>query len=107
VSKARQLTGGPNSRTAQPGKSLYGALVSGGEADLFLTYCTNAAEARREYPDQHIVNLPEALAVGADYGLTVMKDASPNALRFALFILGTEGQALLAKHGFKGVGLPR
>jgi ABC-type molybdate transport system substrate-binding protein len=51
--------------------------------------------------------LPDSLGVGADYGLTVMKDAPPDALRFALFILGTDGQALLAKHGFKGVGLPR
>jgi molybdenum ABC transporter molybdate-binding protein len=105
--KARQLTGGPTSRTASKGKSLYGELVSSGEADLFLTYCTNAAEAQREYPTQSTVALPDSLGVGADYGLTVMKDASPDALRFALFILGTDGQALLAKHGFKGVGLPR
>jgi len=48
---------------------------------------------RREgKPGQQIVALPDALGVGADYGLTVMNQASPAAYRFALFILSTEGQ---------------
>jgi molybdate transport system substrate-binding protein len=44
--KALQLTGGPNSPTAPPGRALYGMLVAEGKADLFLTYCTNARWGR-------------------------------------------------------------
>lgn len=29
-----------------------------------------------------------------------MKDATPDAARFAAYILSTDGQAVLAKHGF-------
>jgi ABC-type molybdate transport system substrate-binding protein len=44
--------------------------------------------------------VPDALAVGADYGLTVMSGARPQAASFAAFILGASGQAILAEHGF-------
>ena len=40
------------------------------------------------------------LAVGADYGLTVVTGASPAAYRFTMFILSSDGQRILAKHGF-------
>src|SRR5215813_13716028 len=68
--KALQLTGGRTSPQAPAGRSLYGMLMADGKADIFLTYCTGATAARREYPGQQIVQLPDALAVGADYGLT-------------------------------------
>jgi molybdate transport system substrate-binding protein len=51
--------------------------------------------------------LPDALAVGADYGLTVMNGGSAPAYKFALFILSLEGQRTLAKHGFASPGLPQ
>ena len=76
-----------------------------GRADIFLTYRTNAAAAQRENPALEIVPLPDPLAVGADYGLTVMNDAPAAAYRFALFILSTEGQRILAAHGFAAPGL--
>jgi ABC-type molybdate transport system substrate-binding protein len=63
--------------------------------------------ARHEHPDQQIVALPEALAVGADYGMTVMTGASQNAYQFAMFILSAAGQRILAKHGFSAPGLPQ
>jgi ABC-type molybdate transport system substrate-binding protein len=44
--------------------------------------------------------LPDALAVGADYGLTVMTTASPAAYRFAMFILSLQGQRVLENYGF-------
>src|SRR5262249_40883760 len=68
--KALTLTGGPNSPAPPPGKSLYGILVAEGKADLFLTYCTGAIAAIKENPAQQMVQLPDNLAVGADYGLT-------------------------------------
>ena len=98
--KALQLTGGPNSPKPSPGRSLYGEIVARGDADLFLTYCTNAQAAAREVPGAAVVALPEPLAVGADYGLAVMAGASEPAYRFALFVLSDEGQAILARHGF-------
>jgi ABC-type molybdate transport system substrate-binding protein len=105
--KALQLTGGPTSVTAPVGRSLYGMLVSQGRADIFLTYCTNAMEAVKENPGQQIIALPDNLAVGADYGLTVTNTASPAAYRFALFILSGDAQRILANHGFAAPGVPR
>jgi molybdate transport system substrate-binding protein len=47
-----------------------------------------------------MVQLPETLAVGAGYGLAVMSGVSPNAWRFAMYILSADGQNALARHGF-------
>ena len=99
--KALQLTGAP----APQGRSVYGELIAQGAADIFLTYCTNAQAAQRESPRQQIVALPDALSVGADYGLSVVNDASAAAHKLALFILSVEGQRTLAKHGFVAPGL--
>jgi molybdate transport system substrate-binding protein len=98
--KAQQLTGGPSSAAGPAGRSVYGWHVAEGRADIFLTYCTNAQTAQRENAGQQIVMLPEPLAVGADYGMTVMNDSPAAAYRFALFILSSKGQQILAKHGF-------
>jgi molybdenum ABC transporter molybdate-binding protein len=104
--KALQLTGAPSSVTAPAGRNLYGMLISQGRADIFLTYCTNALAAVRENPGQRLIALPEPLAVGGDYGLTVMTTASLAAYRFAMFILSNDGQRILANHGFTAPGLP-
>ena len=105
--KALQLTGGPSSPLAPQGRSTYGELLAHGAADIFLTYCTNALAAQRENSAQQIVQLRDALAVGADYGLTVMNGASAAAYQFAMFILSAEGQHTLAKHGFAAPALPQ
>jgi molybdenum ABC transporter molybdate-binding protein len=105
--KALQLTGGPSSPPAPQGRSAYGELIAQGAADIFLTYCTSALAAQRENPAQQIVQLPDELSVGADYGLTVMNGASVSAHKFALFVLSVEGQRTLAKHGFAAPALPQ
>jgi molybdate transport system substrate-binding protein len=105
--KALQLTGGPNSPVAPPGRALYGMLVADGKADLFLSYCTNAHEAQAQHPGQQVVTLPDALAVGADYGLTVLDGASAAAYRFAMFVLSIDAQRILARHGFTAPALPQ
>lgn len=105
--KALQLVGGPASPPPPAGRNAYGALMARGTADIFLTYSTNAMAAQKENPGLQIVPLPDALAVGADYGLTVMNDASPAAHRFALFILSGDGQKILAQHGFAAPNLPQ
>jgi len=104
--KALQLTGGSGSAAAPTGRNPYGWHIAEGRADIFLAYCTAARDARKENPDLLTVTLPDALAVSADYGLTVINDASPGAYRFALFILSSEGQTVLASHGFSAPNLP-
>jgi hypothetical protein len=74
-------------------------------ADVFLTCCTNAVLARREVPALQIVAPPEALAVGADYRLTIMNDAPVDAWLLAFYILSPAGQRTLAKYGFDAPGL--
>jgi molybdate transport system substrate-binding protein len=106
--KALQLVGGPNSAPPPAdGRSGYGALVAQGAADLFLAYCTAAKVAQQENPTQRVIALPPELAVGADYGLTVLKGAPPEAYQFAMFILSPEGQGILAKAGFDAPALPQ
>ncbi len=100
--KALRLTGSSESPPAPQGRNVYGYLVAEGKADIFLGYCTGAAEARREVPSLRSVPVPDALAVGADYGLTVLNGAMPEAQGLADFILAPTGQAILAKHGFGG-----
>ncbi len=70
------------------------------QADVFLTYCTNAVAAQREVPRLKIVAIPPALQVGADYGLTVRREAHPAARAFADSLLSPPAQAIFARHGF-------
>jgi molybdate transport system substrate-binding protein len=104
--KALQLTGGPDSPPAPKDRVAYGVLVAQGTADIFLTYRTNALAAQKEEPQLGIVQVPANLAAGAEYGLTVMRGASPAARDFAFFVLSTHGQEILAQHGFAAVGAP-
>ena len=98
--KAKQLTGAADSAQPPAGRNAYGWHVAEGRADIFLTYCTNAVIAAQENPGQQIVALPDALAVGADYGLTVIRGAKPAAEAFADFIVSPQGEAILAGYGF-------
>jgi len=103
--KALQLTGGAGSAAPPGGRNPYGWHIAEGRADMFLAYCTAARDARQENAELQSIALPDALAVSADYGLTVMADASPGAYQFALFILSSEGQRILAAYGFSTPGL--
>jgi ABC-type molybdate transport system substrate-binding protein len=98
--KARQLTGTPDSAVPPAGRAIYGWHLAERHADIFLAYCTGAAEAKKQYPDQQIVELPPELAVGADYGLTVMNGAPAAADQFAKFVLSDAGQKILVDFGF-------
>jgi molybdenum ABC transporter molybdate-binding protein len=98
--KALKLTGGPDSPAPPKDRNQYGALVAEGKADIFLTYCTNAQDAQKENARLRIVRIPPSLAVGADYGLTVIEGARAEAARFAAFVLSPSGQDILQKHGF-------
>jgi len=98
--KALKLVGGPDSPPPPKDRSAYGHALATGQADIFLTYCTNAQQAKREVASLQVVAIPDELAVGANYGLTVIAGARPDAERFAQFVLSQPGQAILSKHGF-------
>ncbi len=98
--KALPLTGGPSSPKPPVGRNTYGWVMSEGQADVFLTYCTNALIAKSEVPGLAIVEIPKPVNVAAEYGLVVLKDAPPAASAFADYIRSANGQAILAKYGF-------
>jgi molybdenum ABC transporter molybdate-binding protein len=98
--KALQLTGAANSAPAPAGRIVYGWHIAEARADIFLTYCTNALAAQKENPGQQVVTLPDNLAVGADYGLTVISGAPASAQQFADFIMSVQGQKILKGYGF-------
>ena len=104
--KAIKLVGGPNAPQPPAGRSIYGALIAERKADIFLTYCTNAEQAAREVTAARVIEIPDALAVGASYALTVVDPSSPGAERFALYVLSIAGQEILARHGFTPVAAP-
>jgi molybdenum ABC transporter molybdate-binding protein len=98
--KALKLTGAADSAKPPAGRVVYGWHVAEGRADIFLTYCTNVIAAQKQNPGQQIVQLPDELAVGADYGLTVVNGAPAAAQKFAEFILSADGQNILVGYGF-------
>lgn len=70
-------------------------------ADVFLAYCTGGAAVAAELPGSTTISLPPALAVEANYGLTILKGGNQTqAAQFALFVLSPAGQKILADHGF-------
>jgi ABC-type molybdate transport system substrate-binding protein len=98
--KALQLTGGPNSPAPPPGRNVYGELVATGQVDAFITYCTNATLARRQHGALQVLAVPDQINVAARYGLALLDPVSSDAQAFERFVLGAEGQAILASHGF-------
>ena len=98
--KALQLTGGAQSAQAPAGRNTYAWVMEQNRADVFLTYCTNAVAARAEVPSLQVVAVPEALQVGAAYGLTVRAGAPAQAQAFAQAVLQPPAQAVLRRLGF-------
>ncbi|MEJ8575020.1 molybdate ABC transporter substrate-binding protein [Microbaculum marinum] len=98
--KALRLTGAPDSPAPPDGRNPYGWVIGGNRADLFLTYRTNARLAQADTPGLAIVAVPDALAVGAEYGLAVLHGASDHAADLAACILSMRGQEILRSYGF-------
>jgi ABC-type molybdate transport system substrate-binding protein len=71
-----------------------------GQADVFLTYCTNAVAARQQVGTLQVVAVPPELQVGAAYGLTVRQGAPAAANTLVKALLAPPAQAILARHGF-------
>lgn len=100
--KALQLVGGnPNAPTVPDGKNnLVYFLKETGQADIFLAYYTSGLAALSIASDLQLVELPNNLAVRAKYGLTILKNASPEGDKLAKYILSPDGQKVLLKYGF-------
>jgi molybdate transport system substrate-binding protein len=98
--KALKLTGGPDSPKPPAGRGTYAWVMEQGQADVFLTYCTNAVVAQKEVPRLKVVQVPAAFQVGAAYGLTVRRGAPAPAEAFAKALLAPPAQATFARYGF-------
>ena len=98
--KALKLTGGADSPKPPAGQGTYAWVMAQGQADVFLTYCTNAVAAQNEVPRLKVVQVPPALQVGASYGLTVRRGAPASADAFAQALLAAPAQATFARYGF-------
>lgn len=94
------MTGGADSPKPPAGRGTYAWVMDQGQAELFLTYCTNAVAAQREVPRLKIVAVPEALQVSARYGLSWRTGADAGAGQLAQFILSPAAQAVLRSYGF-------
>jgi len=75
-------------------------LVVDRSADVFITYCTNAAAAAKRDARLTWVRIPEHLNVGAVYGIGTSINASPGGAGFVTFAVGPQGRAILAEFGF-------
>jgi molybdenum ABC transporter molybdate-binding protein len=104
--KAIKVMGGSNSPAPPQNQNLFAYLFETHQVDMVLVYCTSALAAAKEIPAARVVDIPHPLSVGADYGLTVIAGARPDADRFALYILSSAGQKILARFGFTPVTLP-
>jgi molybdate transport system substrate-binding protein len=99
--KALQLTG-RDVDPQQQASPYADILVKARTADVFITYCTNAASALKIAPGLTSVRIPEALNVGAVYGIGAAISATPGAAGFVPFALGSQGRAILERFGFDG-----
>ena len=101
--KALLLVGAAHSLQPPKDRGAYAWHIAEGRADIFVTYCTNGILARGELPGSSVVDLPPELAVGAEYGMTLIAGAPDQARRFQDFVLSPAGQDVLARHGFARV----
>ena len=97
--KALKLTGGADSPRPPPGRSTYAWIMGEGQADMFLTYCTNAVAAQREVPGLKIINVPPDLQVAARYGVAA-RQGDAAAAQLLQYMVSPSAQAVLQRYGF-------
>jgi len=99
--KALKLTGGADSPKPPSGRGTYAWVMDQGQADVFLTNCTNAVSAQKEVPRLRIVEIPPELQVGAAYGVTVRMGAPQAADAFLRALLAPPAQVVFNRFGFR------
>jgi ABC-type molybdate transport system substrate-binding protein len=100
--KASKIVGGPNNSAPVDGKHPVAAAFEANSIDVFLGYCSG--DLHKTTPGLTMIQPPADLAVGASYGLAVLKGAGPEATGFALYVLSREGQQILSDFGFVSAG---
>lgn len=105
LARAVTLDNPPGSPPAKSGDYVLDA-IRDRKVDLAIVYCSGRARYAKLDPTLAMTEFPPELSVGPQYGLALIKDAKPSASLLALTILSPEGQAVLAKNGFKSLGLP-
>ncbi|MGH8811525.1 MAG: substrate-binding domain-containing protein [Advenella sp.] len=97
--KAIALVGGRIATPIPNGWVASEYLVSTGAADIFLSYASyrNAILAAGR---TRVIALPDSLQVQADYAMASMQPQNERVQQLRAFILGKEGQMILASHGF-------
>jgi molybdate transport system substrate-binding protein len=105
--KALQLMGGPASTAPPAGSNLFAWHLREGHADIFIGYCSAGPSFTKDLPGGAVVGMPRELAIGADYGLTLLPTQNQNATALAFFILSEEGQKILSQNGFDAPLAPR
>ena len=104
--KARQIVGSTLPNPRDSGKDSAVIALRDGVVDIHLGYCTSARLRLSQLPALQVIDIPEALRVGPEYGLALLKDAHPATANLMLYILSVDGQATLERFGFLPVGLP-
>ena len=99
--KALQLTG-RDVDPQQQDSPYANVLLKDRAADVFTTYCTNAAAAAKREPGLTWARIPDGLNVGAVYGVGAATTATAGGAGFVQFVLGEQGRAILSRFGFDG-----
>lgn len=96
--RARQLVGGRNSPPTPPGKPA-GYLITDGEADLMMSYYSNARLLAAD-PALRIVEIPAEFSPKVEYGLGLRCQSSDQTRQLRDFMLSDKGQRILKNAGF-------
>jgi molybdate transport system substrate-binding protein len=104
--RARRLTGAPDIEKPDIAGSVYAWHLARGDADVFITYRTNGLIAQAENPRITMIEMPDALAVTAQYGVTLAKEADGRARAFCAFLAGATAMKIFARHGFQTPSSP-
>lgn len=104
--KAQQIVGGTLPNAPGGGADPAVAALRDGVVDAHIGYCTSARLRMGLLPELQVVDIPEALRVGPEYGIALVKGAHPEATDLMLYILSLDGQATLKRFDFLPVGLP-
>jgi molybdate transport system substrate-binding protein len=104
--KAQKIVGGTLPGGVGNPPDLAIAALRDGRVDVHIGYCTSARLRMSELPELQMVEIPEPLRVGPEYGLALLKGAHQSAAELMLYILSIEGQATLKRFGFNPLGLP-
>lgn len=104
--KAQKLVGGSETQNTPGRYDPIAAALAAGTAHVFLGYRTGLTGLVKETGGLQIVEIPAAVNVVPEYGLATLKDSSPAAMAFALFVMSATGQGILRDFGFQPVALP-